>query len=221
MDVKSAFLNGDLYEEVYVEQPAGFIKMGNEHKVLRLKKALYGLHQAPRAWNSKLNDTLLSLNFKRSLSEYAIYTKRRREAQLLIGVYVDDLIIIGASGEDIREFKEEMADAFKMSDLSLLSYYLGIEVRQTTGGITISQAAYAAKILERSEMAGCNSCQVPMATRLKLSMRSKEPQVDATSYRSVVGSLRCLVNTCPDLAFLVGYVSPFMEEPRKDHLAAV
>ena len=102
MDVKSAFLNGDLNEEVYVEQPPGFVKRGNEHKVLILKKALYGLHQAPRAWNSKLNNTLLSLNFKRSLSEYAIYTKRRREAQLVIGVYVDDLIIIGASGEEIR-----------------------------------------------------------------------------------------------------------------------
>ena len=214
MDVKSAFLNGDLNEEVYVEQPAGFVKTGNEHKVLRLKKALYGLHLAPRAWNSKLNDTLLSLNFKRSLCEYAIYTKRRREAQLLIRVYVDDLIIIDASGEDIREFKEEMADAFKMSDLSLLSYYLSIEVRQTAGGITISQAAYTAKILERSKTAGCNSCQVLMATHLKLSKRSEEPQVDATSYRSVIGSLRYLVNTRPDLAFLVGYVSRFMEEPR-------
>ena len=219
--MKSAFLNGDLNEEVYVEQPTGFIKRGNEHKVLRLKKALHGLHQAPRAWNSKLNDTLLSLNFKRSPSEYAIYTRRRREAQLVIGVYVDDLIIIGASGEDIREFKKEMADAFKMSDLGLLCYYLGIEVRQTAGGITISQGAYTAKILERSGMAGCNSCQVPLATRLKLSKRSEEPPVDATSYRSVVGSLRYLVNTRPDLAFSVGYVSRFLEEPRKDHLAAV
>ena len=221
MDVKSAFLNGDLNEEVYVEQPVGFIKKGDEHKVLKLKKALYSLHQAPRAWNAKLYDTLLSLNFKRSPSEYAIYTKRKREAQLVVEVYIDDLVIISASSEDINKFKREMADAFKMSDLGLLCYYLGIEVRQTAGSITISQGAYAAKIMERSGMVGCNPCQVPMATHLKLSKRSEEPPVDATSYRSIVGSLRYLVNTRPDLAFSVGYVSRFLEEPRKDHLAAV
>ena len=139
----------------------------------------------------------------------------------MVGVYVDNLVIIGASSEDIREFKREMADAFKMSDLSLLCYYLGIEVRQTAGGITISQGAYAAKILERSGMVRCNPCQVPMATRLKLSKRSEEPPVDATSYRSINGSLKYLVNTCSDLAFSVGYVSFFLEEPRKDHLATV
>ncbi|CAA6656934.1 unnamed protein product [Spirodela intermedia] len=114
-----------------------------------------------------------------------------------------------------------MADAFKMSDLGLLCYYLGIEVRQSARGTLISQGAYAAKILERSGMAGCNPCQVPMATRLKLSKMSTEPLVDATAYRSIVGSLRYLVNTRPDLAFAVGYVSRFLEEPRKDHLAAV
>ncbi|CAA6674500.1 unnamed protein product [Spirodela intermedia] len=114
-----------------------------------------------------------------------------------------------------------MADAFKMSDLGLLRYYLGIEVRQSARGTSISQGAYAAKILERSGMAGCNPCQVPMATRLKLSKRSTEPLVDATAYRSIVGSLRYLVNTRLDLAFAVGYVSRFLEEPRKDHLTAV
>ncbi|CAA6662781.1 unnamed protein product [Spirodela intermedia] len=99
-----------------------------------------------------------------------------------------------------------MADTFRMSDLGLLRYYLGIEVRQSAGGTSISQRAYAAKILERSGMAG---------------KRSTEPLVDATAYRSIVGSLRCLVNTRPDLAFAVGYVSRFLEEPRKDYLAAV
>lgn len=93
MDVKSAFLNGDLQEEVYVEQPVGFIVAGKEHQVLKLKKALYGLHQAPRAWNAKLDDTLLSLGFHKSQSEHAIYVRQRGDAQLTIGVYVDDLVI--------------------------------------------------------------------------------------------------------------------------------
>lgn len=221
MDVKSAFLNGDLQEEVYVEQPVGFIVAGKEHQVLKLKKALYGLHQAPRAWNAKLDDTLLSLGFQRSPSEHAIYVRQRGDAQLTIGVYVDDLVITGSNTDDIKEFKKEMAAAFKMSDLGLLHYYLGIEVKQSAEGISLSQGAYARKILEKNGMATCNPCQVPMEARLKLSKFSTEPPVDATAYRSVVGSLRYLVNTRPDIAFAVGYVSRFLEDPRKDHLAAV
>ncbi|CAA6674416.1 unnamed protein product [Spirodela intermedia] len=133
----------------------------------------------------------------------------------MVRVYVDDLVIIGASCDDIKQFKKEMANAFKMSDLGLLCYYLDIEVRQSARGTSISQGAYVAKILERSGMAGCNPCQVPMATRLKLSKRSTEPLVDATAYRNIVGSLRYLVNTRPDLAFAVGYVSHLLEEPRR------
>jgi hypothetical protein len=91
MDVKSVFLNGDLQEEVYVQQPAGFVNADSEHKVLRLRKALYGLHQAPRAWNTKLDDTLLSFGFVRCASEPAVYTRRQGSEQLIIGVYVDDL----------------------------------------------------------------------------------------------------------------------------------
>lgn len=221
MDVKSAFLNGDLEEEVYVQQPAGFVIAGQEHKVLKLNKALYGLHQAPRAWNAKLDSTLLSLGFRRSPSEAAIYVRRNGKAQLVVGVYVDDLVITGASCDDITTFKKEMCRAFKMSDLGLLRYYLGIEVKQGLSGISLNQGAYAEKILEKSGMGDCNPCQVPMEPRLKLSKDSSEPPVDATTYRSLVGSLRYLVNTRPDIAFAVGYVSRFLEAPREDHLAAV
>jgi hypothetical protein len=141
--------------------------------------------------------------------------------QLVVGVYVDDLIITGSDRDNIRPFKEEMATTFKMSDLSLLHYYLGIEVKQSASGISLSQSAYAMKILERSDMTGCNPCHVPMEARLKLSKQSTQPLVDDTAYRSIVGSLRYLVNTRPDLAFAIGYISHFLEEPREDHLAAV
>jgi hypothetical protein len=128
LDVKSAFLNGDLHEEVFVQQPIGFMKSGEEHKVLKLRKALYGLHQALRAWNAKLDDTLISLGFSRCPSEPAIYTRRSGQNQLVIGVYVDDLMIMGADSGDIKKFKPEMENVFRMSDLGLLRYYLGIEV---------------------------------------------------------------------------------------------
>jgi len=113
-----------------------------------------------------------------------------------------------------------MTEIFRMSDMGLLTYYLGIEVKQGEG-ITLSQGSYAGKILEKAGMVECNACDVPMQAKLKLSRDSDCPQVDATEYRSLVGSLRYLVNTRPGLAFSIGYVSRFMEEPHEDHLAAV
>jgi hypothetical protein len=101
MDVKSAFLNGTLKEEVYVWQPSGFIVAGSEEKVLRLRKVLYGLHQAPRAWNAKFDATMASLGFQRSSVEHGVYTWSRGEGRLIVGVYIDDLIINGTSNEII------------------------------------------------------------------------------------------------------------------------
>lgn len=221
MDVKSAFLNGELKEEVYVEQPPGFVVAGNEHKVLRLRKALYGLRQAPRAWNAKLDDTLMSLGFQRSSSEHGVYTRSRGRGRLVVGVYVDDLIITGTSSDDINAFKKEMMSKFQMSDLGLLTYYLGIEVSQSSSGIFLCQSAYAQKLLERCGMKSCNASLAPMESRLKLSKQSTEEAVNATEYRSVIGALRYLLHTRPDLAYSVGYLSRFMEEPHVDHLLAV
>jgi hypothetical protein len=117
----------------------------------------------------KLDNTLLSLGFRRTPSEHAIYVQRNGNVQLVIGVYIDDLIITGSDRDNIRSFKEEMAAAFKMSDISLLHYYLDIKVKQSASGISLSQGAYVMKILERSDMTGCNPCHVPMEARLKLS----------------------------------------------------
>jgi hypothetical protein len=139
MDVKSAFLNGDLQEEVYVAQPEGYVVQGAEHKVLKLKKALYGLRQAPRAWNAKLDSTLLALGFQKSEAEHGVCIRSTREEKLIVGVYVDDLIITRHSG--INKFKVEMKEMFSMSDLGLLSYYLGLEVQQTYEGIKIGQTS--------------------------------------------------------------------------------
>lgn len=218
MDVKSAFLNGELEEEVYVAQPPGFIETGKEGKVLKLRKALYGLRQAPRAWNLKLDQTLLSLGFIRSPVEHAVYMKNSGNARLLVGVYVDDLIITGSSAEEVAMFKEQMKDMFSMSDLGLLSYYLGIEVAQAEDGISLCQSAYALKILEKTGMLDCNPCQTPMEERLKLSKNGEGPKVDPTYYRSVVGSLRYLVNTRPDISYAVGVVSRYMESPNSQHI---
>ena len=104
LDVKSAFLNGELAETVLVRQPSGFAIKGAEHRVLRLYKALYGLRQAPRAWNAKLGE----LGFTRCAIEHALYTQRRGKEELVVGVYVDDLIVTDVCAEDIDSFKHEM-----------------------------------------------------------------------------------------------------------------
>ncbi|KAF8672420.1 hypothetical protein HU200_049631 [Digitaria exilis] len=184
MDVKSAFLNGELKEEAYVAQPPGYIDAKHPGKVLRLHKALYGLRQAPRAWNAKLDATLLSLGFRRSDSEHGVYTRGEKQRRLIVGVYVDDLIITGGDNTELQVFKGEMKKRFRMSDLGILSYYLGIEVNQDSSGISISQERYARKILEKAGLEGCNSCATPMETRLKLMKASSTTPTDATTYRN-------------------------------------
>lgn len=221
MDVKSAFLNGELTEEVYVVQPPGFEVEGAEDKVYRLDKAMYGLRQAPRAWNTKLDATLKKIGFEQSPLEHGLYARGTGRGRLLVGVYVDDLVIVGGDEDTITVFKRQMMEEFKMSDLGSLSFYLGIQVHQEGGVITLNQAAYAAQIVEKARLEGCNPCSTPMEPRLKLSKESMASLVDATEYKSLVGSLRYLVNSRPDLAFAVGYVSRFMEKPTVEHMVAV
>jgi hypothetical protein len=136
MDVKSAFLNSDL-KEVYVHQPPGFAIPGKEGKVLRLRKALYGLRLAPRTWNVKLDSTLKGMGFGQSPHDVAIYRRGNGGNALLVGVYVDDLVITDTKDAEVAAFKEEMKATFQMSDLGLLSFYLGIEVHQGDSGITL------------------------------------------------------------------------------------
>jgi hypothetical protein len=221
LDVKSAFLNGDLLEEVYVQQPPGYVKAGDEDKVLRLRKALYGLRQAPRAWNAKLDDSLSSLGFERCPSDHAVYRRGTCDSLLLVGVYVDDLVITGMDTKEISLFKKQMTELFSMSDLGKLSFYLGIEVTQERDRITLCQAAYAKKLLERTGLTDCNPCTTPMEARLKLSKQGTGAPVDVTLYRSVIGGLRYLTHTRPDITFAVSYLSRFMEAPASEHYAAV
>lgn len=221
MDVKSAFLNGELKEEVYVAQPPGYEVTGEESRVLKLQKALYGLRQAPRAWYAKLDESLTSLGFIRNPLEHAVYRRGDSTSYLLVGVYVDDLIITGTEVSAIVSFKDQMQRLFKMSDLGLLSYYLGIEVSQEKGKITLHQSSYAAKVLEAAGMSNSYSSATPMECRLKLNKEDGGEPVDPTMYRSVIGSLRYLVNTRPDIAHAVGIASRFMEKPSSHHWAAV
>ena len=220
LDVKSAFLNGEIEEVVYVSQPEGFVKENQGHMVYRLVKALYGLRQAPRAWYAKLNKCLEKLGFIKCPYEHAVYTKREGDESLVIGVYVDDLLITGTNVAVINKFKEEMSAEFEMSDLGKLVYYLGIEVEQEKEYTKLKQSAYAKKLLEKAGMSDCNPSKYPMDPKLQLNKDEKGKQVDSTLFKSLVGGLRYLVNTRPDIAYSVGIISRFMERPTVAHLGA-
>lgn len=199
LDVKSAFLNGELQETVYVTQPEGFVKKNKERFVYKLVKALYGLRQAPRAWYARLSKYLESLGFVKCPYEHAVYTKREGGEVLIIGVYVDDLLVTGTSTSIISKFKKQMGEEFDMSDLGKLSYYLGIEVDQKGDYIELKQSAYAKKLLEKARMLECNPAKYPLEPKLQLSKDEKGKEVNSTQFKSLVGGLRYLVNTRLDM----------------------
>jgi hypothetical protein len=204
-----------------MHQPPGFAIPGKEGKVLRLRNAVYGSRQAPRVWNTKLDFTLKGMGFRQSPHEAAIYRRGNGGNGLLVGVYVDDLVITSTKDAEVAAFKEEMKDTFQMSDLGLLSFYLGIEVHQGDSGITLRQTAYAKRVVELTGLTDCNPALTLMEERLKLSRDNMTLEVDATQYRRLVGSLRYLAHTWPDLTFSVGYVSWFIQRSTTEHQWAV
>lgn len=220
LDVKSAFLNGELEEEVYVEQPQGYEVKGKEDKVYRLKKALYGLKQAPRAWNSKTDSYFLNHGFTKSPNEPSLYIKRNGQKFLIVCLYVDDLIYTGNDRSMMVDFKRSMMKEFEMTDLGLMKYFLGIQVKQAKGEIIISQEKYAQDLLRKFHMKNCKPVATPMAANKKLKQDDGAAKVDASMYRSLVESLLYLTHTRPDLTQAVSMVSRFLNNPSKLHFGA-
>ena len=214
MDVKSAFLNGVLKEEAYVEHPPSYEVACEENKVYRLKRALYGLKKAPRAWYNKIDSYLMRNVFSKSDGKPTLYIKAKNDNVLTVVLYVDDLIFTGNDKALIGEFKEAMKNKFEMTDLGLLKYFLGIEVKKMHDGIFISQEKYARQNLERFKMQNSKLAPTPTTIGLKLSKEDSSKRVDPTLYKSMVGSLMYLTATWPDLMHAVSLISRFMETPK-------
>ncbi|KAL0379259.1 UNVERIFIED_CONTAM: Retrovirus-related Pol polyprotein from transposon RE1 [Sesamum radiatum] len=220
MDVKSAFLNGYIDEEIYVEQPQGFVAKGYEEKVLRLKKALYGLKQAPRAWYSRIDNYFMDRGFWRSLSEPTLYVKRQGNDTLIVSLYVDDLIYIGNNEKMIHDFKEDMMKTFEMSDLGLMHFFLGIEINQEKEGIFICRKKYTETLLKKFKMESCKTVTTPLVTGEKYKREDGSQKVDGSIYRSLIGSLLYLTATRPDIMFATSLLSRFMQSPSQIHYGA-
>ncbi|KAL6332552.1 hypothetical protein AAG906_008972 [Vitis piasezkii] len=219
LDVKSAFLNGILLEEIYVQQSEGFEVIGHEHKVYKLHKALYGLKQAPRAWYSRIDSHLIQLGFRRSENEATLYLKQNDDGlQLVVSLYVDDMLVTGSNVKLLADFKMEMQDVFEMSDLGIMNYFLGMEIYQCSWGIFISQRKYAMDILKKFKLESCKEVATPLAQNEKISKNDGEKLEEPSAYRSLVGSLLYLTVTRPDLMFPASLLSRFLSSPRNVHM---
>jgi transposase InsO family protein len=219
MDVKSAFLHGDLKEEIYMEQPPGYVQ-NDSSLVCRLKKSLYGLKQAPRAWYAKMDSFLIATGFSRCHSDPNVYTKKVGNHLIILVLYVDDLILTGSDSKLLNHVKTSLKKKFEMTDLGFLHYFLGLQVLQTNEGIFLSQSKYACDLLRRFHMDDCKPAPSPFHSGVKLSATCTSPEVDATLYRQLVGSLLYLTHTRPDLSFAVGLVARYMQTPHESHWKA-
>ncbi|KAL5820672.1 hypothetical protein ACOSQ3_022554 [Xanthoceras sorbifolium] len=213
IDVKSAFLNGVLEEEVYIQQPPGYEVKGQEDKVLKLRRALYGLKQAPRAWNNIIDKYFQQNGFTKCPYEHALYIKIMNRDILVVCLYVDDLIFTDNNLSLIEEFKKTITKEFEMTDIRLMAYYLGIEVKLKEKGIFISQENYVKEILKKFKMDDCNPINTLVECGVKLSKHDKGKSIDPTFYKSLVKSLRYLTCTRPDILYVVGLVSQYLENP--------
>ena len=221
LDVKSAFLNGNLAEEIYVAQPEGFVVEGSEDKVYKLHKALYGLKQAPRAWYGRIDNYFCNKGFKRSENDATLYVKKLLgDGSLIVSLYVDDLLVTSNNQLEVQNFMEEMKNQFEMSGLGEMNYFLGLEVSQSKDGIFLNQEKYAHEVLKKYRMGNCKSAPTPLVQNMKLSKEDGAEKIDASLYRSLIGSLLYLTASRPDLMYSASLLSRFMQSPSKTHFIA-
>ncbi|GAU28453.1 hypothetical protein TSUD_55040 [Trifolium subterraneum] len=221
LDFKSVFLHGELAEDIYVSQPLGY-ESENEGMVYKLKKALYGLKQSPRAWYSKIESYFAEEKFEKFPYEHTLFVKYgTKEKNLVVSLYVDDLIYTGNDQTLMNEFKSSMKRKFAMTDLGKMRYFLGVEVNQTLEGIFMHHQKYANKILVRFGMESSNSVCSPIVPGCKLTKNENGKAAGATSYKHMVRCLMYLLASRPDLAYYVCLVARYMDRPTKIHMAAI
>ncbi|GJY01469.1 putative ribonuclease H-like domain-containing protein [Tanacetum coccineum] len=221
MDVKSAFLYGTIEEEVYVCQPPGFEDPQFPDKVYKVEKALYGLHQAPRAWYETLSTYLLENRFRRGTIDKTLFIKKDKGDILLVQVYVDDIIFGSTKKSLCVEFEQMMHKRFQMSSIGELTFFLGLQVKQKDDGIFISQDKYVADILKKFDFVTVKTASTPIETNKALLKDEEAEDVDVHLYRSMIRSLMYLTASRPDIMFDVCACARFQVTPKVSHLHAV
>ncbi|GKB45107.1 retrovirus-related pol polyprotein from transposon TNT 1-94 [Tanacetum coccineum] len=221
MDVKSAFLNGNLREEVYVSQPDGFVDKDKPNHVYKLKKALYGLKQAPRAWYDMLSSFLISQDFSKGSVDPTLFIRRDGKELLLVQIYVDDIIFVASTPELCDLFSKIMCSKFKMSLMGKISFFLGLQIFQSPKGIFINQSKYALESLKKYGFDSCDPVDNPMVEKSKLDEDKEGKAVDSSHYRGMVGTLLYLTASRPDLQFAICMCPRYQVRPTEKHLNTV
>ncbi|GJX32641.1 ribonuclease H-like domain-containing protein [Tanacetum coccineum] len=220
LDVKNAFLNGDLSETVYMHQPPGFVDNRYPHHVCLLQRSLYGLKQAPRAWFQRFAGYATRAGFYHSRCDSSLFIYRQGSQVAYLLIYVDDIILTASCPALLQQIIGSLNNEFDMTDLGALNYFLGISADRTPTGLFLSQKKYALQLLERAHMVTCNPSRTPVDTESKLGPEGA-PVQDPTLYRSLAGGLQYLTFTRPDLSYAVQQICLYMHDPREPHLAAL
>uniref|UniRef100_A0A0A1X768 Retrovirus-related Pol polyprotein from transposon TNT 1-94 n=1 Tax=Zeugodacus cucurbitae TaxID=28588 RepID=A0A0A1X768_ZEUCU len=223
IDISNAYLNSDLTEEVYIRQPEGFIDSKNPDKVLKLNKAIYGLKQSGREWNSTLDIALKNFGFNPCKSEPCLYVKERDKVYSYIAVYVDDLILACPSEEEVTNIKRKLSSKFKLQDGNTLKFFLGFEVEREgkTGAISVCQKTYIKELLSVYGITSCRPVSTPLDPGFQISCKDKNcSKVDVTNYQSLIGSLMYLaISTRPDIMHAVSLLAQRNQDPHSEHEA--
>jgi hypothetical protein len=221
MDVKNAFLHGQLQETVYCEQPSGFLDSTHPSHVCLLRKSLYGLKQAPRTWFQRFTHFITSIGFSASKSHSSLFIFNNGSSIAYLLLYVDDIILTANTTTLLHSIIDSLKHEFSMSDLGDIHHFLGINVHRTTEGLFLSQQQYALEILERAKMLQCNPIATPIDTRSKISAHDGSRVGDPTLYRSLAGALQYLTLTRPEISYAVQQVCLFMHDPRDSHMQLI
>ena len=222
MDVVTAFLHGELEEEIFMQQPSGYEVPGKEHLVCKLKKSLYGLKQSPRCWNKAFQGYMQQIGFQQSNADPCVFIQHT-DPITIVAVYVDDLIIITDNNDRMSQLKKALSDRFKMKDLGQLHYCLGVSVVHNDDGILLHQKQYITSLLERFGLTEAKPVSTPSDLNVQLVKDDGVSKgVDPVKYQSMVGSLLyAAMGTRPDIGQAVGAVSKFNSKPTETHLTAV
>jgi hypothetical protein len=214
MDVKSAFLNGVLEEEVSVRQPLGFESEKYPHRVYKLRKALYGLKETPRAWYGRLRGFLFERGFEMGKVDQTFFLLRKGRDILIVQVYVDDIVFCGSSNSLVAWFAEDMSREFEMSMMGELQFFLGLQIKQSKEGTFVHQAKYTKDIVWKFKMEDSKAMMTPMSTTTALDADEEGEHVDQKEYRSMIRSLLYLMATRTDIQFSVCLCARFQASPR-------
>ncbi|GKD44990.1 putative ribonuclease H-like domain-containing protein, partial [Tanacetum coccineum] len=219
--IKSVFLYGKIEEEVYVCQPPGFEDPYFPNRVYKVEKALYGLHQAPRAWDETLSTYLLDNGFQKGKIDKTLFIKRDKGDIMLVQVYVDDIIFGSIKKSLCTDFEKIMHKKFQISSMGEHTFFLRLQVKQKEDGTFISQDKYVIEILKKFSFSNVKTARTPMETHKPLLKDADGEDVDEHLYRSIIGSLMYLTSSRLDIMFAVCACARFQVNPKSSHLYAV